>query len=100
MKCKRYKIYDDMRELGSYSTLKQVYDTGLIDSSITYFYRKFSENDCYINDNICVLATRDQKARCLYLSHIINRQARLNPNTYKLDNVLTKAVKELTNCDL
>jgi len=100
MRAKRYRVFDDMRDMGSYATLKEVYETGLIESTITYFYRKFSEDGCYINNNICVYTSRDQKARCLFLANIINRQAKLSPDTFKLDTILTKTVKELTNCSL
>ena len=85
MRAKRYRVFDDMRDMGSYATLKEVYETGLIESTITYFYSKFSE---------------DQKARCLFLANSINRQAKLSPGTFKLDTILTKTVKELTNCSL
>lgn len=100
MRSKRYRVYDDMRDMGSFATLKEVYDTGLIDATITYFYRKFSEDGVYINNNICVYTSRDQKARCLFLANIINRQAKLSPDTFKLDTILTQTVKELTGCSL
>jgi hypothetical protein len=100
MRNKRYKLFDDMRDMGSYATLKEVYDTGLIDATITYFYRRFSEEGCYINDNICVYTIRDQKARCLFLANIINRRAKLSPDTFKLDTILTRTVKELTGNEL
>lgn len=100
MREKRYMVYDDMRHVGTYRTLKEVYDTGLIKSAITYFYRKFSEDGCFINENICVYGLRDQKARCLFLAHILNRRVRLNPDTFKTDKILTQAVKDLTDCSL
>lgn len=100
MRAKKYRVYDDMRDMGSFATLKEVYDTGLIDATRTYFYRRFSEDGCYINKNICVYHTRDQKARCLFLANIINRQARLSPDTFKIDTILTRTVRELTGCSL
>lgn len=100
MRVKRYKVFDDMREVGQYSTLKEIYDTGIIKCCRTYFYKKFSDERCYIDNNICVLSVKYPKARCLFLSNLINRQAKLSPDTYKVDLILTRAVKELTNCVL
>ena len=96
MKVKRYRLFDDMRDMGSYATLKEVYDTGLIKAKLSYFYRKFSEDRVFIDENICVYPSRDQVARCAFLANIITRQSKLSPDTFKLDTILTRTVKELT----
>lgn len=100
MKQKRYVMYDDMRKIGTYYTLKEVYDTGLIKCNRIYFHRAFSRESCYLKDNICVYPIREQAARCLFLAHLIQRRAKSSPNTFLVDNVLTRALKEITNCEL
>lgn len=100
MRQKRYLLFDDLRKIGAYSTLKEVYATGLIKQKLAYFYRKFSESGCYIHKNICVYSMRDQDARCLFLAHTINRWAGLKSDTFKMNEVLTRAIKEITGQNL
>ena len=100
MRAQKYLLFDDLRKIGAYSTLKDVYDTGLIKQKLVYFYRKFSENGCYIHKNICVYSMRDQDARCLFLAHTLSRWATLKLDTFKMNEVLTRAVKEITGQSL
>ena len=100
MRQKKYLLYDDLRKIGSYCTLKEVYDTGLIKQKLAYFYHKFSDSGCYIHKNICVYSIRDQEARVLFLAHTINRWAGLKSDTFKLNDILTRAVKEITGQSL
>lgn len=100
MRVKKYLLFDDLRKIGSYSTLKEVYDTGKIKQKLVYFYRKFSAEGIYIKDNITVYCMRDQEARCIFLAHTLNRWARLKNDTFKMNEVLTQAVKEITGQQL
>lgn len=100
MKKARYYLYDDLRKIGTYTTLKEVYDTGYITQKKAYFYKVFAHEGHYFKDNICVFPIREQIARCLFLAHTIHRRAELCPDVFKMDTVLSRAVKEITGCDL
>ena len=100
MRRAKYIMYDDMRMVGTYKTLAEAYDTGLIKQTRQYFYKRYAVDKCYIYKNICVYSLRNQSARCLFLGNIINRFAALSSNTFKLNDVLTKAAKEITGHEL
>ena len=100
MRPEKYYLYDDMRKIGIYQTLKEIYETGYIKQKLTYFYRVFSRDGVYLKDNICVIPIRNQFARCLFLAHTINRRAKLCPDVFKMDTVLSNAVKEITGNEL
>lgn len=99
-KYKRYELYDDLRKVGTFSSLNDVFNTGLIKSNKTYFYRVFARERFYTKENICVFDKCDVGARCVWLGHQISRRARLCPDTGKLNMALTKALKDITGIEL
>ena len=100
MRQKKYLLFDDLRKIGAFATLGEVYATGKIKQAKGYFFRRFSEMGCYLNDNISVYRMRDHEARCLFRAHTLNRWVERKSDTFTLNVALTKAVKEITGQDL
>lgn len=100
MRAKKYIVYDDLRKVGTFQTLKQVFDTGLIKGNKTYFYKMYAENQYYFNDNIFVYDYRDKEARCVFLGTMICRRAKLCPNISELDKKLTDVLKQIIGREL
>ena len=93
----KYIVMDDMRRLGSFARLKEVYDAGFIKGNLCYFYQKFEKERFYHKDNIMVYNYRDYASRCAFLGYMIYRRAMLSPDPTKTGAILSKALKEITN---
>ena len=93
-------MYDDFEFIGDFDTLKDAWRTGKIKNNLMYFYKMYREDGFYSKDNISVYDWNNINSRCLFLAHIISRRARLTPDPYNCNIILTKTVKELANFEL
>ncbi len=99
-KYKRYVLYDDLRKVGEYHSLNEVYNTGMIRSNKTYFYHVFAMEHFYMKDNIFVFDKNDICARCYFYGNQISRRARLCPDPVKTIQILERTLKDISGIEL
>lgn len=99
-KYKKYVVYDDLRKIGEFSSINSVFNTGLIKSNKTYFYRLFAREHFYMKDNIFVFDKNDICARCCFYGNQISRRARLCPDPVKTIQILERTLKEMSGIEL
>lgn len=95
----KYRVYDDMRLLGTYDTLDEVLKSGFIPCKVSCLYKSFAKDGFYAKDNIVVYRTNFARARCLFLAYMIQRRVYLSPDCFVMDPILTKTLKDITKID-
>lgn len=96
----RFIVYDDLRKVGEFARLVDVYNTGLIDKHKTYFYKVFAENEFYHDNNIFVFRINDNAAEIMYLGLEVARLAKNSPNVVGLKKTLIKVLEGITGQSL
>ena len=95
-----YVVYDDLREVGRFKKLTEVYRTGLIKYHLRNLQKFIRENEFYHDDNIFVFDINNKNARVRYLGECIARRAAINPDVYGLERILVNTLSSMLGREL